>query len=543
MIPALFLALPQEPEPPVENTPIDVGQVARAGRVIGLAFTDEELELMLGGVVEHLRAYETLQALPLANAVAPALVFDPLLGGPVPEVWLPATHELPLPGVARPADLAELYFADLATLAALVKTRQVSCTELAELTLDRLETLDGELHFLITPLRVRALDRAAELDAELEAGKWRGPLHGIPWGAKDLLAARGGPTTWGAAPFRDQVIDADAWVVRRLDQAGANLVAKLTLGALAWGDVWFGGKTRNPWNPEQGSSGSSAGPASAVAAGAVPFAIGSETLGSIVSPADRCGTSALRPTFGRVGREGAMALAWSMDKLGPLCRSVRDAALVLDAIQGVDPGDAATVAAPWAAPVGPLAPDAVKGWKVGYDARAFEAALELAHVLDELRALGVELVPFALPDFPVREMVLILDAESATAFDELTRDGRDDQLVRQIEHAWPNRFRLSRLIPAVEYLRANRLRTQLMVALREAMTGLDLVVHPSFDDAMLTATNLTGHPTVVAPAGFREDGTPFSISFTGHLFDEARLLTAARAWQESTSWHHRHPDL
>jgi Asp-tRNA(Asn)/Glu-tRNA(Gln) amidotransferase A subunit family amidase len=514
--------------------------VRDAGRVIGLEFTDSELELMLADVSENLRGYAALRAPSLDNAVLPSLAFTPFLPGIERRAVELAPAPLELVRVERPADLGALAFADIPTLAALVRAREVSCMELAELFLGRLERLDPTLVCVVTLTRERALAQAQALDLELAQGRWRGPLHGIPWGAKDLLATRGVRTTWGAEPFADQVLDLDATVVKKLDAAGAVLIAKLSLGALAWGDVWHGGTTKNPWNPEQGSSGSSAGPASATAAGGVVFAIGSETLGSIVSPSTRCGTSSLRPTFGRVSRHGAMALSWSMDKLGPLGRSARDCALVFDAIRGSDGLDPTARDAPfaWAGPVD------VRGWKVGIPKGAFEDAA--APVLAELRALEVELVEVELPSYPVDEMMIVLNAEAATAFDELTRDGRDDQLARQVRRAWPNAFRVARLIPAVEYLRAQRLRTQLMLDMDKALSGVVALVHPSFAAKLLAITNLTGHPTFVAPNGLREERgkkTPTSISFTGHLDDEARLLALAHAWQAATPYDELVPPL
>jgi Asp-tRNA(Asn)/Glu-tRNA(Gln) amidotransferase A subunit family amidase len=389
----------------------------------------------------------------------------------------------------------------------------------------------------VTLLPERARAQAAALDAELEQGQWRGPLHGIPWGAKDLLAVRGAPTTWGAAPYADQVLDVDADVVARLDAAGAVLVAKLSLGALAWGDVWFGGTTRNPWNPEQGSSGSSAGPASAVAAGCVPFAIGSETCGSILSPSARCGNSSLRPTFGRVGRHGAMALSWAMDKLGPLCRSLDDAALVFGAIQGRDARDEESVDVPWSDP----GPADVAGLRVGF-APGFlggeDAELEF---LAELEGLGVELVERTLPELPSRDLFFVLSAEAATAFDELTRSGRDDELTRQVADAWPNVFRQSRLIPAVEYLRAARLRRGLVEEVERVFGDVDVLVHRPTEH--LVTFNLTGHPSCIAPWSLREDGTPRAVAFTAGLYEDARLLAVASAWQRATQYHLAHPDL
>jgi Asp-tRNA(Asn)/Glu-tRNA(Gln) amidotransferase A subunit family amidase len=345
------------------------------------------------------------------------------------------------------------------------------------------------------------------------------------------------------------MIDEDATVVQRLEEAGAVLVAKLTLGALAWGDVWFGGRTNNPWNLEQGSSGSSAGPAAATAAGLVGFSIGSETWGSIVSPATRCGATGLRPTFGRVSRHGAMALSWTMDKLGPICRSVEDCALVLEAIYGPDGKDATVVEAPfhWNAELD------IRTLRVGYVKSLFEEELaedddaemranDLA-TLDALRDLGIALIPIELPNLPVDALSLILSAEAAAAFDELTRSGQDDLLVRQIEDAWPNVLRQARFIPAVEYIQANRIRTLVMSRMAEILREIDVYVAPSFGGNNLLLTNLTGHPSVVLPNGFREDGTPTSISFMGRLFGEDKLLALAKVYQDATSFHLKHPPI
>lgn len=528
--------------------------LADAEKVTGLTFTAPERELMLKGLAELRADYEKVRAVPLANGVPPAFRFDPDPPG-LSGAGAPASASNTVPRRSRaavprvPADLEELAFAPVTELARLVETGRVRSIELTEMYLARLERYDPLLECVVTLTADRARAQAARADREIAAGRYRGPLHGIPWGAKDLLAVAGYPTTWGAMPYRDQVIAADAAVVRRLDAAGAVLVAKLTLGALAWGDVWFGGKTRNPWNPEQGSSGSSAGSSSAVAAGLVGFAIGTETWGSIVSPATRCGATGLRPTFGRVSRDGAMALSWTMDKIGPLCRAVEDCALVFDAIHGPE-GDDPTVA------------DRPFGWnseldprrlRVGYVKELFEAkpeeGEEEAHAhalaaLAALRDLGVEPVPFALPaDLPVEALAFILSAEAAAAFDELTRSGRDDLLVRQIENAWPNVFRQARWIPAVEYVQANRVRTLLMREMAARMAGFDAYVVPSFGGSNLLLTNLTGHPMVVVPAGFRADGTPTSISFVGNLWGEAAILALAKAYQDATGHHLRHPDL
>ncbi|HEV8112380.1 MAG TPA: amidase [Planctomycetota bacterium] len=441
----------------------------------------------------------------------------------------------------RPANLEDLAFADIPTLAALVKSRKITCLDLTKMYLARLKRLDAKLHMIVNLTEERALAQAAERDKELADGKWRGLLHGIPWGAKDLLAVKGAPTTWGSKIYEHQVIDADATVVKRLDEAGAVLLGKLSLGEFAYGDLWFGGRTRNPWNPEQGSSGSSAGPAAATASGCVAFSIGSETLGSIVSPCTRCGATGLRPTFGRVPRTGSMALSWTMDKLGPICRTVQDATIVLAAIQGPDDLDPTAQAFPFAPP-GEID---VRGWKVGYTAKDFERSPADQHVLDELKALGVELVPIELPaSIPAGELLVVLTCEAAAAFDELTRDGRDAQMVWQADEAWPNTFRATRLVPAIEYLRAMRLRTELMREMDKVFQKVDLYVHPSFGGDTLVVANLTGHPTICAPSGLDEKTkSPRSIGFTGRLFGETQLAALAQAWQRSTRFHLAHPSL
>ncbi|MCH7490705.1 MAG: amidase [Gemmatimonadetes bacterium] len=519
--------------------------LAGAEAVTGLEFTDEEREQMLRRVNRNLGSYKALREHPIPNAVHPALLFDPLLPGTVlPTERKEFRHTRPV-GVARPSNLEELAFEPVTVLSELVRRRRVTSTELTRMYLDRLQRHDPVLKCVITLTEERALRQARQADAEIARGHYRGPLHGIPWGAKDLLTVEGYRTTWGAKPYEHQMLDDNATVVDRLDEAGAVLVAKLTLGALAQGDRWYGGQTRNPWNPEQGSSGSSAGPASATVAGLVGFSIGSETLGSIVSPSSRCGATGLRPTFGRVSRHGAMALSWSMDKLGPLCRSVEDCALVLNAIHGADGKD-------------PTARDAPFNWdpavepsqlRIGYLKEQFERErqenqreaqeADLA-VLDVLRGLGAQLIPFSLPDdLPINAMRIILTAEAGAAFNELTMSGRDDELVRQ--EGWPNTFRVSRTIPAVEYIQANRLRTIAMGDLEARFDGIDVFVSPSFGGSTLLLTNLTGHPTVVVPNGFRENGTPLSVSFVGKLFGDAEALMLAKAYQDATGFHKRKP--
>jgi Asp-tRNA(Asn)/Glu-tRNA(Gln) amidotransferase A subunit family amidase len=517
--------------------------IAAAERLAGLSFTSGERELMLEGLQHQLEAYAHIRSVALANCVPPALIFDPRATPTAP----PSTRTTAGTIAARvaqaaPTDLEQLAFAPVTQLAELLRTRQISSVALTEMYLRRLQRYDPALECVVTLTDELALAQAQRADAELAAGRYRGPLHGIPWGAKDLLATRGIRTTWGATPYQDQLIDEDATVVQRLEAAGAVLVAKLTMGELAWGDVWFGGTTKNPWNTQEGSSGSSAGPGAATAAGLAGFTIGTETYGSIVSPSTRCGVTGLRPSFGRVSRAGAMALSWSMDKIGPMCRSVEDCALVFAAIYGPDGKDATVVDRPFSWP----AEANLASLRIGYLQSAFEQQRDNKaqddQTLEVLRSLGAELIPIALPDYPVQALSFILFAEAAAAFDELTRSNRDDLLVRQVQEAWPNVLRLARLIPAVEYIQANRVRTLIMRAMANLMATIDVYVAPSFGDNLLL-TNLTGHPSVTLPNGFTAASTPTSITFTGRLYDEARLLAVAKTYQDATDFHLRHPRL
>lgn len=524
--------------------------LAGAEGLLGLEFTKEERDLMLEGLEDLREDYGKIREVRLDNAVAPALRFDP---EPFPddapavakrgEIRLSAASpEVP------PADLDEAAFWPVTRLAPLVREGKVSSVALTRMYLNRLKRFDPALHAVVTLTEERALTEAERADREIAEGKYRGPLHGIPWGAKDLLAARGYRTTWGSVPFKEQVIDEDATVVERLTQAGAVLVAKLSLGELAMGDVWFGGTTRNPWNLEQGSSGSSAGSAAATAAGLVGFSLGSETLGSIVSPCTRTGSTGLRPTFGRVSRHGAMALCWSMDKIGPICRSVEDCAAVFHALHGPDGRDETVVERPF-----DWNPDLdVRKLRVGYVRSAFEKkperdeeewhANDLAS-LEALRGLGIDLKPIELPALPIGALGLIISAESSAAFDELTRSGQDDLLVRQTDDAWPNFFRQGQTIPAVSYIQANRVRTLLMREMAKLMAGFDAYLTPTYGASNLMLTNMTGHPAVVVPNGFRKNGTPTSLTFTGRLWGEAAVLALAKAYQEATGFHRRVPKV
>lgn len=516
---------------------IDRSDVQQAAKVIGIDLTTSEIDSLIPGLEGAKKAYQANREKSVLNSVSPALTFDPrpigfkILTEEKSPVFNDHKSELP-------NDIDLLSFYSIGQLASLIKQQKITSTELTKFYLARLRKHDPTLHCVITLTEELALQQAKRADEEIKAGNYKGPLHGIPYGAKDLLATKTYKTTWGAAPFKDQSFDYDATVIKKLEDAGAVLCAKLTLGALAWGDVWFGEKTRNPWDPSSGSSGSSAGSASAVSAGLLPFAIGTETLGSIVSPSTICGDTGLRPTFGTVSRHGAMALSWSMDKIGPICRTVEDCAIVYNAIKGHDDLDKSTIQTPFNYDTN----SNPKKLKVGYLKADFERSYRFKKQdslsLIKLRNLGIELIPISLPSLP--SIRYILEAEAATAFDDLTRSGKDDEMVRQIKRAWPNVFRTARFIPAVEYIKANRLRSTLIEEMHNVMQQIDVYVTPSWTGDNLTLTNLTGHPQVVIPNGFI-DGKPTSISFVGQLYGEADLLSIAKYYQDNTDHHLKHP--
>ena len=504
--------------------------VKNAEWVAGCTLTDAERKTVADALTRTLRSVAALHKLDIGYAPAPALHFN-ATPGEAPSGGR-GTVELNL----KPAELKkpesddDLAFLPLAKLAGLIQQKHITSVELTKVYLARLKKYDPALLCVVSLTEELALKQAAEADKAIAAGKYRGPLHGVPWAAKDLIAYPGYKTTWGAAHFKGQTLDERATVAARLDDAGAVLACKTTLGALAWGDVWFGGMTRNPWNIKQGSSGSSAGTASAVAAGLVGFGLGSETYGSIDSPSTRCGVTGLRPTFGRVSRHGCMALCWSLDKIGPMCRSVEDCALVFGAIHGADGRDATAQDRPfnWPAKV-PL-----KGLTIGYIEGPGAGATEDDRKV--LKDLGVKLVPIKLPQGTAGALIgLILDVESAAAFDQVTREGLRDGLG-----LWPNTFRRGRFITAVDYLTAQRARTLLMREMAQAIEKVDLYVGGND----LALTNLTGHPTVCLPSGFVKSGeadVPKALTFTGRLFGEEKLLAVARAYQDATGHHLKRP--
>jgi Asp-tRNA(Asn)/Glu-tRNA(Gln) amidotransferase A subunit family amidase len=514
-----------------------------AASLAGLTYTASEADSMIDGIREQSLNYEHIRTIPLSNDVQSALLFNPLPHSFKAEREVkPFTWREP-ERITVPKNCDHMAFFTITELATLIKNRQITSEELTRLYLSRLKTYGPKLECVVTLTEDLALDQARKADREIAAGIYKGPLHGIPYGLKDIFSVKGYPTTWGSPIYRDRVIQYDAGVYERLRNAGAVLVAKLSMGELAWGDVWFGGKTKNPWKLTEGSSGSSAGSASALAAGLVAFSIGSETWGSIISPAGTCGVTGLRPTYGRVTRTGAMVLAPSMDKIGPICRTAEDCAIVLNAIKGADALDQTSVNQifnydPFFDP---------KRFFVGCVQADFDTMKENKAIYDStfavLRRLGIGSTPIKMPKQSFQDLSIILTAEAGATFDELTRTGTDDQMVRQIKDAWPNVLRLSRLIPAVEYLQANRLRFLLVKDMEMIMARVDILILPPFEGDYSLLTNLTGHPCVTIPNGFTPDGKPTSICFVGRLYKEGDLLNFAQHYQDATDFHRRRPRL
>ena len=556
------LAQTPTPSPTPSPSPTPAPRITRemmhqAEKLFGLELNDAQEAMALGGVNRNLDAYEANRKVDVPLDTEPAISFHPSRAKK--ELYGPkAKFRFGKVDVPQFKTVEDLAFATVPQLAELLRTRRITSTELTKMYLARLKRYGPKLLCVVTLTEDLALKQAAAADAEIKRGKYRGPLHGIPWGAKDLFATKGIKTTWGAEPYRDQVIDYDSTVVERLNEAGAVLVAKLSMGALAQGARWFAGVTRNPWQPDEaqtGSSGSSAGPASATAGGLVGFSIGTETLGSIVSPSSRCGCTGLRPTYGRVSRYGAMGLSWTMDKIGPICRGVEDCAAALNALYGPDGKDITVGDAPfnWNADAN------ISSLRIGYlkaefDGSGFQPANDQQRAqaeqrravykaaLEALEKAGAKLTPIELPKLPAASLRFILTAEAAAAFDDITRDGRVNELSGQSPGDWPNSFRTSRFIPAVEYLRAQRLRAMLMREMEALMSQWDVFVSPAPGSASLLVTNLTGHPAVVMPCGFVSD-LPAAIMFTGGVYDEVSPLRVALAFERATKWHTMHPKM
>ncbi len=490
--------------------------------------------------------------LPIGYEVPPATVWNPEMTalGQLHRGAAAGFQRSVPSAVALPARDEDIAFSSVGQLSAWIRDRKLTSERLTRLYLERLKRFTPTLNCVITLTEEHALQQARAADAEIAAGKYRGPLHGIPWGAKDLLDTAGIPTTWGAEPFRNRIPTRDAAVTAKLNEAGAVLVAKLSLGALALNDVWFGGETKNPWVLEEGSSGSSAGPGAAVAAGLVGFAIGSETQGSIVSPSMRCGVEGLRPTYGRVPRTGAMTLSWTCDKLGPMTRGVEDTMLVLQAISGFDAADTASVEQPLSFQGG----RSVRGLKVGYLPRWMQEAPATdvdRHALEVAKQVGMTAVEVDLPDWPYDSLNIILFAESAAAFEQITLDHQIDSLRMQVPDAWPNTFRQSRFLSAVDFVQADRLRRLVAIEMQRVMSEVDLLLVPSLRDEFLVITNFTGHPSLTLRAGFVEIGearsdwapdpkrplpkfhpprrVPYGVSLVGRLFEEGTIAEAGMA--------------
>lgn len=546
---------------------VTVDMVKQAEHLIGLDFNDEERDLLIDGVNAHLDRYTKLRTYKLSNPTEPpALRFDPVLPGMKFDMTKRPLRPTKSPDLKRPSNLEDVAFWPAVHLAHLVRTKQVKSVELTEMYLDRLKRHNEKLNFYVSLTPELAMEQAKQADAEIAAGKYRGPLHGIPWGAKDLIAKKGYKTTWGAEPYKDQSFDFDATIVTRMESAGAVLIAKLATGELASGDQWFGGQTKNPWNTEEGSSGSSAGPASATGAGCVGFSIGTETGGSIVGPSTRCSVYGMRPSFGRSSRWGIMTLAWSLDKAGPICRSVEDCAVVMHAMQGRDDKDLAVTDVPfnW----DPASID-IKKLRVGYVKAAFDAPRQSQQekdndtaALEKLRSMGVTLVPIEFPDFPVADLQQIMYTEFAAAHDELSRTHHGEYLQKKGRNSDSNLYRTNRFVPAVEYLQATRVRMLMMQDWAKRLADVDLYLTPitSFRapaggtaprptssstvvNINTTLCNLTGQPTIVVRNGIGPTGQPTSIAFSGKVYGETPMLALAHAYQMATDWHKRTPKL
>jgi Asp-tRNA(Asn)/Glu-tRNA(Gln) amidotransferase A subunit family amidase len=524
-------------------------QVVGALALMGLEFQDAEIDLLLRRANNSLSTYENLRKVDVPYGTEPAFAFHPGLPDRAPIKGPQRFSASAAPAQRAPQDLEEAAFWPVTRLAPLLRSRAVSSTDLTKMYLARMKKYGPRLLCLVTLTEELALEQAAAADREIRAGRYRGPLHGIPYGLKDLFDTKGIPTTWGAEPFQNRVPAADATVVERLHKVGAVLIAKLSLGALAQGDLWFQGRTKNPWNLEQGSSGSSAGSASATAAGLVGFTLGTETLGSIVSPSTQCGTAGLRPTYGRISRHGAMALSWTMDKIGPICRGVEDLALVLNATYGPDGHDRTVAVDPfhWE-PKRPLSSMKIGVLQSAFDRQQGPNKAIYDQALADLKLAGVNMTPVDFQE-DLGLIRFLLEAEASAAFDDITRDGQVRTLKGQNPGDWPNTFRAGRLVPAVEYIRAQRARSLLVAKFEAFMKDWDVVVIPS--SSLLTTTNLTGNPQVVVKCGFAEatlqDGmktpVPRTIGFLGRIYDEGAPLRVALAYEQGTEWHKKHPKL
>lgn len=518
---------------------ITAQMVKHSGKLIDVHFTDQEISMMLEEVNSNLMDYKKMHQMPLNNKVAMS-ISQRLKADPTKQEKIHWNYDLKQ---KLPQNKNDLAFYSIRQLGSLLRNGSISSVDLTSFFINRIKKWGDTLQCVISVPENLAFEQARKADLDFKKGIDKGPLQGIPYGLKDLFAVKGTKTTWGAQPYKEQVIEEDAYVYTRLKEAGGVLIAKFTLGALAMGDYWFGGRTKNPWNLEKGSSGSSAGSASATVAGLVPFAIGTETHGSIISPSHTCGATGLRPTFGSVSRSGAMTLSWSLDKVGPICRSAEDAAIVFSFIHGTDHEDGSAVEA--AFNFNPTSP--IKKLKIAYAKNLFDKLSANAmewEVLQKLKSTGLDLEEMNFPDstvYPYDMIGTVIGSESAAAFDEFTRTNLDDQMTRQNKFDWPNYFRQARLIPAVEYINTQRYRSLLMEKTNEAMQAYDVVIVPSFGGKQLAITNLTGHPALCLPIGLNKNGLPSSITFLSNLFKEEALIRLGMYFQSITPYDELHP--
>lgn len=522
---------------------LTIKDIPAAERVIGLQFKQPERDSLFDDVKNLQKEYNKMRAIPLNNSVPLSMWQTPILPGMhFNTKQYPVNFSIP-GNISLPKNKNQLAFYSIPQLASLIKNKKISSVELTLFFIDRLKKYGDTLQCVISLTEDIAMKEALQADKEIAAGKYRGLLHGIPYGLKDLFAVKGTKTTWGAAPYKNQIINDNAYVYTKLKEAGAVLIAKFTLGALAMGDYWYGGRTKNPWNLLKGSSGSSAGSTAATVAGLVPFAIGTETWGSIISPATNCGATGLRPTFGSISRSGAMALSYSLDKAGPICRSAQDAAIVFNYLHGTDGKDLAAVTMPFnyteIADLSRL--------RIGYATNYFGTADTLGNekkVLEVYRRLGAKLIPVDFPDsiaYPFDIMSIIIGAECAAQFDDFTRSDLDDMMTRQGKGEWPNQFRTARFIPAVEYINAYRHRYLLMQKVNEVLSKYDVIICPTYGGNQVAITNLTGHPALCFPTGFNKNKLPTNITLVGNLYSEATLLAVAKAFQDATDFDEQHP--
>ncbi|MFP4620401.1 MAG: amidase family protein [Bacteroidales bacterium] len=521
---------------------ITTENIRHAEKLTGLSFTRSERDSMRKDLIGQRESFEKIRSVDIPNSMPPVIRFDPVPGWmeidkkQKPLVWNFSEND------NKPHDVEELAFYSLPELSSLIKSQRISSVELTKMYINRLKKYSDTLNCLITLTEELALQQARKADKEIRRGNYRSPLHGIPYGLKDLVNVEGYKTTWGAAPYKNQELADNATVYKKLKKAGAVLVAKLSMGALAMGDVWYEGTTKNPWDMEQGSSGSSAGSASATVAGLVGFSLGTETYGSIISPSTRCGASGLRPTFGRVSRTGTMALSWTMDKIGPICRTAEGCAMVFNSLQGPDQQDLTVKDHPFNYDTSTDLSELRVGYLKELFYQEYRGRKNDSLAIEKIKNMGVDLHPVTMPDsLPVHPLLIILEAEASAAFDKLSRSNRDSLLVAQHRNAWPNIFRKSRFIPAVEYIQANRLRTILSHQINRLFMEYDVIIAPSFGGSQLLTTNLTGHPCVVVPNGFDEEGRPTSISFLGNLYREGKILEMANIFQRATGYDEQHP--